>query len=142
VQADLGRPLPFRGVFDVVFVDAPCSGLGTVRRDPDIRWRRQEPDLAGLAASQLAMLRNAADVVRADGRLVYSTCSSEPDENEDVVAAFLESDVGFRQLDLRKEAFAHDGPLDAVLDSDGALRTRPDRHGLEAFYGTVLRRVK
>jgi 16S rRNA (cytosine967-C5)-methyltransferase len=142
VQADLARPLPFGGVFDVVFVDAPCSGLGTVRRDPDIRWRRQEPDLAGLAASQLAMLRNAADVVRVDGRLIYSTCSSEPDENEDVVTTFLESDGRFSQLDLRKEAFAHLGPLDAVLDSDGTLRTRPDRHGLEAFYGTVLRRVK
>lgn len=142
VQADLERPLPFRSVFDVVFVDAPCSGLGTVRRDPDIRWRREEGDLDTLATAQRAMLGHAADVVRVDGTLVYSTCSSEPDENEHVVAAFLAGDPRFRQIDLRDQPFARNGPLQAVLDSDGTLRTRPDRHGLEAFYGTVLRRVK
>ena len=142
VQADLEQALPFRSAFDVVFVDAPCSGLGTIRRDPDIRWRRQETDLGALATAQLVMLGNAANVVGVDGRLIYSTCSSEPEENEQVVAAFLERDARFRRLDLREEAFAHGGPLAAVLDSDGSLRTRPDRHGLEAFYGTVLRRVK
>lgn len=142
VQADLERPLPFRSVFDTVFVDAPCSGLGTVRRDPDIRWRRQERDLGALASAQVTMLSNAADVTGIDGRLIYSTCSSEPEENEQVVAAFLERDARFRQVNLREEACSQGSLPAEVLDSDGSLRTRPDRHGLEAFYGCVLRRVK
>ena len=78
-------PLPFPDRFDCVMVDAPCSGLGTLRRDPDIRWRRTEADLPPLAAAQLTMLRHAAAAVAPGGRLVYATCSSEPEENEDVV---------------------------------------------------------
>ena len=69
-----------------MLVDAPCSGLGTLRRDPDIRWRRREADLPELAAAQTEMLRHAAACVSAGGRLIYSTCSSEPEENDDVVA--------------------------------------------------------
>jgi len=79
LQADLEAGLPFAPEFDVVFVDAPCSGLGTGRRDPDIRWRRAEADLAPLASAQLNMIRNAADAVRPGGRLIYATCSSEPE---------------------------------------------------------------
>ena len=78
VQADLLRPLPFGPAFDCVLVDAPCSGLGTLRRDPDIRWRRRERDLPALAADELTMLQQAADTVAPGGRLVYATCSSEP----------------------------------------------------------------
>ena len=74
--------------FDCVFVDAPCSGLGTLRRDPDIKWRRQEDDLRALAAAQLEMLRHAAEAVAPGGRLIYATCSSEPEENESVADAF------------------------------------------------------
>ena len=76
-------PLPFRPAFDCVLVDAPCSGLGTLRRDPDIRWRRAPEDLAEFAAAQLrdARARRAAPC-GPGGRLVYATCSSEPEENE------------------------------------------------------------
>src|SRR6185503_19462407 len=81
--------LPFGAIFDAVLVDAPCSGLGTVRRDPDIRWRRHESDLAALARDQLSLVMRAAEVVRPGGRLVYATCSSEPEENVDVVANFV-----------------------------------------------------
>jgi len=88
VQTDLRKPLPFSRPFDCVLVDAPCSGLGTLRRDPDIRWRRRESDLPALAAAELTMLRHAADGVAPGGRLVYATCSSEPEENEQVVDAF------------------------------------------------------
>ena len=101
LQADLETPLPFAPVFDVVFVDAPCSGLGTVRRDPDIRWRRAEADLMPLAKAQLKMIRNAADVVCKGGRLVYATCSSEPEENDRVVADFLSANDSFEQVNLR-----------------------------------------
>ncbi len=89
VQANLLRPLPFSQPFDLVFVDAPCSGLGTLRRDPDLRWRRKEQDLPVLAAAELTMLQHAADAIAPGGRLVYATCSSEPDENEGVADAFL-----------------------------------------------------
>ena len=142
VQADLAAGLPFSQVFDVVFVDAPCSGLGTVRRDPDIRWRRAEADLEPMARAQLTMIRNAAAVVRTGGRLIYATCSSEPEENDGVVKTFLEGNSDFSLVDLRKDKPAHFDSLAPVLDRDGVLRTSPQEHGLEAFYGAVLRRVK
>jgi len=138
VQADAGRPLPFRGMFDCVLVDAPCSGLGTLRRDPDIRWRRHETDLAGFAAAQRQMLRHAADCVGAGGRLIYSTCSSEPEENEDVVDAFLAATTAFAAVDATTIAAV---PA-AVVDDRGRLSTAPDRHGLECFFGAVLERAK
>jgi 16S rRNA (cytosine967-C5)-methyltransferase len=142
VQADLGAGLPFGSIFDIVFVDAPCSGLGTIRRDPDIRWRRKHDDLASLASAQLEMIHQAAQAVRPGGRLVYATCSSEPEENEDVVVEFLKRTSNFRRLDLRAENGKNLQGIREVLDEEGFLRTRPDRHGLEAFFGAVLRRVK
>ncbi len=142
LQADLAAGLPFAPEFDVVFVDAPCSGLGTVRRDPDIRWRRTEADLAPLAGAQFTMIGNAAATVRPGGRLIYSTCSSEPEENEQVVERFLETNRHFAQIDLRAEKPAGFDALEPVLDDGGVLRTSPHKHGLEAFYGAVLRRVK
>ena len=88
VQADAAA-LPLTASFDWVLLDVPCSGLGTIRRDPDVRWRESEADLARLAEAQRRMLAETARVLRPGGRLVYSTCSSEPEENEGVVAAFL-----------------------------------------------------
>jgi 16S rRNA (cytosine967-C5)-methyltransferase len=118
VRADARQPLPLEPVFDAVLVDAPCSGLGTIRRDPDIRWRRAPSDFESLAAIQRAILGNAAALLHAGGRVIYSTCSSEPEENEAVVAAFLEAHPGF---ELTRE-----------------LRTLPFKDGLEAFYGAFL----
>ena len=142
VQADLEAGLPFTQTFDLVFVDAPCSGLGTIRRDPDIRWRRTESDLAPLAAAQAIMLHHAAEAVRSGGRLIYSTCSSEPEENDAVVTEFLETSRAFRRIDLRTERPRYFESLEPVLDPGGYLRTAPDKHGLEAFFGAVLRRVE
>src|SRR5262245_54658947 len=86
-----GGELPFRsGSFDTVLIDAPCSGLGTVRRDPDIRWRRTPDDLERFAAAQRLLIARSADLVKRGGALIYATCSSEPEENDDVVAAFVE----------------------------------------------------
>lgn len=137
VQADLLKPLPFSTPFDCVVVDAPCSGLGTLRRDPDIRWRRREEDLPALATAELTMLRHAAQVVAPGGRLVYATCSSEPEENESVVDRFLQADPDFTGLDLRSSAGVI--PME-VIDERGHLRTAPHLHGLEAFFGAVFRR--
>ena len=137
VQADLLSALPFRAEFDTVMVDVPCSGLGTLRRDPDIRWRRREPELAALAAAELRMLRHAAGVVRPGGRLVYATCSSEPEENEGVADAFLRDAPEFAAFDASR---AHPALVRAVVDDRGHLRTAPDRHSLEAFFGAVFER--
>jgi 16S rRNA (cytosine967-C5)-methyltransferase len=115
-------PLPFRdAAFDAVLIDAPCSGLGTVRRDPDIRWRRTPEDLPRFAAAQGQLLSRTATLVRLDGRVIYSTCSSEPEENHEVVARFLSE--------------RPDYSLERVHE------TLPFRDGLEAFFGAVLRRA-
>jgi 16S rRNA (cytosine967-C5)-methyltransferase len=135
VQSDLMRPLPFTRSFDLVLVDAPCSGLGTLRRDPDLRWRRSERDLPSLAAAEIVMLQHAADVVAPGGRLVYATCSSEPDENEAIVSAFLATTPDFVPLDARDAAPRL--PRE-VIDARGHLRTEPHVHGLEAFFGAVF----
>jgi 16S rRNA (cytosine967-C5)-methyltransferase len=126
-------PLPFGASFDRVLVDAPCSGLGTIRRDPDIRWRRSADDLPRLAAQQVELLTRAAATVRPGGRLVYATCSSEPEENEQVVSAFLQQ-APFDALDLRP---GHDN-LRSVIDDSGVLRTLPFAHGLEAFFAAAM----
>jgi 16S rRNA (cytosine967-C5)-methyltransferase len=138
VQASARAAPPFTASFDALLVDAPCSGLGTIRRDPDIRWRRTPADLPVLAAAQIEMLRHAATAVRHGGRLVYATCSSEPEENEQVVAAFLAEHPQFRQTTPRRFS---SGPLAALLDTTGALRTLPFRHDLEAFYAATLLRA-
>jgi len=137
VQADLLKPLPFAAAFDCVIVDAPCSGLGTLRRDPDIRWRRREGDLVTFAAAELTMLQHAAERVAPGGRLIYATCSSEPEENEGVADAFLATAPAFEPASARG---VHPLLADALIDTRGHLRTDPHRHGLEAFFGVVFAR--
>jgi 16S rRNA (cytosine967-C5)-methyltransferase len=134
LQVPSSGPLPFAPRFDSVLVDAPCSGLGTIRRDPDIRWRRREDDLTALASRQLDLARRAAAVITAGGRLVYATCSSEPEENEGVVEQFLRLEPEFALVDLRGMS-----PLiDPFIDGDGMMRTLPFAHGLEAFFAAAL----
>lgn len=128
VGLDATEPLPFGEIFDRVLVDAPCSGLGTLRRDPDIKWSVTLEQLPALAATQLRILQQAANVVRPGGTLVYATCSSEPDENERVVEEFL-------SLDSRYTRAPWTG---AGADPDGCLRTRPGRDGLDAFFAMRL----
>jgi 16S rRNA (cytosine967-C5)-methyltransferase len=137
-RLDLRQPLPFGPVFDAVLVDAPCSGLGTIRRDPDIRWRRSDADLNILAREELTMLTEAASVVTPDGRLIYATCSSEPEENEQVVAAFLRARPDFRMAPASVDVGAALTQAASPIDSTGALRTLPHVHGLEAFFAAIL----
>ncbi|MET0554833.1 MAG: transcription antitermination factor NusB [Vicinamibacteria bacterium] len=132
LAADGLRP-PYLGGFDTVLLDAPCSGLGTIARHPDIRWRVAPADLARHARRQAGLLDSLAQVVRPGGRLVYATCSSEPEENDDVVARFLERRRDFRVLPLPRwaESFG-DGPY---------ARTRPEVDGGDAFFAVLLGRA-
>ena len=129
---------PFSGRFDAVLVDAPCSGLGTLRAHPEIRWRRQPADLEQLAARQQAILAGAAALVRPGGRLVYATCTIAAIENERVVESFLAQSPGFRIADARPHLPPAAAPL---VDASGALRTAPDQGGLDGFYAVRLERV-
>ncbi len=134
VRLDATRPLPFAPIFDRVLVDAPCSGLGTLRSDPDIRWRMTPDRLASLALRQDALLARAAATVRAGGRLVYATCSGEPEENEHVVARFRQTHPHFRIVRPAAPEAAR------FLDAADCFRTLPFRDGLQAFFGAVLER--
>jgi 16S rRNA (cytosine967-C5)-methyltransferase len=133
VRLDARGPLPFVDGFDAVLVDAPCSGLGTLSRDPDLKWTRTADQLAGLAADQLRMLRAAAGAVRRGGRLIYATCSSEPEENADVVEKFLGNDGRFGL-----EPIAAPGVPPGMIDGRGCLVTLPHRDALDAFFAAML----
>ena len=134
IQANAAQPLPFADVFDLVLIDAPCSGLGTLRRDPDIKWRRSPDEFPALASLQLRILTSAAAVVRGGGRILYSTCSSEIEENDEVVERFLTAHPGFRLSPLQFPAAPE------LVGSDGYFRTLPFRDGLEAFFAAALAR--
>ena len=142
VRLDLRDRAPFGAVFDRVLVDAPCSGLGTIRRDPEIRWRRREDDLARFAGDQRKMLASAAEAVAPGGWLVYATCSSEPEENEEVVGQFLTGHAEFAAVSPREASGVLSPCLHGVLGDDLYLRTEPGRHGLEAFFAAALRRIR
>jgi 16S rRNA (cytosine967-C5)-methyltransferase len=119
------------GASDAVLVDAPCSNLGVLRRNPEVKWRRALADLAITAKRQRAILSAAATMVRPGGRLVYATCSLEPEENEQVVTAFLADHADF----------ARDIPTGLPLDADGVLRCLPHRDGTDGFTAVRLRRA-
>jgi 16S rRNA (cytosine967-C5)-methyltransferase len=131
---DATRKLPFLpGSFDQVLVDAPCSGTGTLRHNPEIRWRLSESDITQLSEKQTQILENAAAVVRADGRLVYATCSIEKDENETVISDFLTRNPNFTRANLGVSA--------ALRNADGSARTWPHRDDVEGFFVAALARA-
>ncbi len=130
------RGFAAKGSFDRILVDAPCSGLGTLRRNPDARWRVRAGDPQRLAETQTAILRNAATALRPGGVLVYSTCTLLPEENEMVVESFLSEARGFRL-----------GPGDAApeptrpqVGPDGYLRCFPHLHDTDGFFAARLER--
>ena len=124
------------GLFDKVLVDAPCTGMGVIRRNPDAKWRFRPDGPRRMARVQAAILRNAWEAVRHGGLLLYCTCSPLKEEDEEVVAAFLaerpEAAVAARP-DVRP------GPADAWT-ADGFLRLYPHRHGTDAFFAALLRK--
>ena len=123
------------GKADRVLVDAPCSGLGTLRRNPDLKWRQDETSVAELTVKQAAILDAAATLVRPGGRLVYATCSLLSAENDDIVAAFLEKHPDFSLLPasavLGKQGIACDGDV---------LRLLPHKHNTDGFFAAAMER--
>ena len=133
--------LPFEGAafatpFDRVLVDAPCSGLGTLRRNPDARWRVGPGDPARLAEVQLAIVKRTAATLRPGGVLVYSTCTLLPEENEAVVQAFLDDNEDY----TRASVDVLPPEVRPVVGPDGWLRCLPHRHDTDGFFAARLER--
>jgi 16S rRNA (cytosine967-C5)-methyltransferase len=136
-RLDASRELPFAIRFDRILVDVPCSGTGTLARNPEIKWRLKPSDLMRLAELQRSILQNALRLLASGGRLVYSTCSLEPEENEQVVERVLRSAEGCRALS-RPELAAEFPELATLFDSRGYFRTRPDLHSMDGFFAAVI----
>ncbi len=146
IAADI-RQLPLNQLFDRVLADVPCSGTGTLARNPEIKWRLKPEDLPNLPTRQLAILRSAMMYVAPGGRLVYSTCSLEPEENAEVVEAALSGTTSFRVCDCRLELeelrLASQLAWDDMdsLTRGPYLRTIPGIHPCDGFFAAILQRA-
>jgi 16S rRNA (cytosine967-C5)-methyltransferase len=146
IVLDGSVPLPFERTFERILVDVPCSGTGTLARHPEIRWKLRAEDLRDLHDRQARLLRNALPHLAPGGRLVYSTCSLEPEENESVVREALGA-LGdtFQLADPRSaiESFLQKSVRpDSVVCSDGFFRTFPPEHGTDGFFAAVIEHRK
>ena len=142
------RALPFRGGFDRILVDVPCSGTGTLARNPEIKWRLNPTDLDDLQSRQIAILRSALTQLVPGGRLVYSTCSLEREENEAVVEAVVRDAHALKIVDCRGEletlqrAGEHAcKDLDSLLAAP-YLRTLPGTHPCDGFFAAIIERLR
>jgi 16S rRNA (cytosine967-C5)-methyltransferase len=144
ITLDAEQPLSFERRFDRILADVPCSGTGTLARHPEIRWKLSAEDIHDLHDRQARLLRNALQLLAQNGRLVYSTCSLEPEENELVVREVLDS-LGntFQIVDARTtiESFLRESVRrDSVVSKDGYFRTFPPEHGTDGFFAAVIQR--
>jgi 16S rRNA (cytosine967-C5)-methyltransferase len=126
------------GKIDRVLVDAPCSGFGTLRRNPDLKWRVPQAAIAELAAKQARLVAAAAALVKPGGRLVYATCSVLPEENDAIVEKFLAADPSFVLGDAQAELTR----AGIAIECGRMLRLYPHRHGCDGFFAAVLERVR
>jgi 16S rRNA (cytosine967-C5)-methyltransferase len=146
ITADI-HDLPPSDPFDRVLVDVPCSGTGTLARNPEIKWRLKPEDLVDLQGRQLAILQSAMQRVVSGGRLVYSTCSLEPEENQSVVKSALSADASFRLADCREplQQLYSQGELawkdSSSLTSGPYLRTVPGLHPCDGFFAAILQKI-
>ncbi len=134
VLAD-GRRLPFDTRFSRILLDVPCSSLGTVRRNPDVKWRVEPKDLEVFAALQMELLRSASRLLAEHGCLVYATCSSEPEENEEVVERCLSESTEFRRIPAGSSL---PEPARHLADADGFFRTSPELDDMDAYFAAIL----
>lgn len=128
-----------KGTFDVVLTDVPCSGSGTWRRNPDMRWNTYGPSLEELIETQSEILENVAHCVKSGGRLVYSTCSLLPDENEKQIEKFLENHKDFEQLSI-KQIWNYETLCPNEEEEPKYLRLTPYKNGTDGFFVAVLKR--
>ncbi len=129
------------GKIDRVLVDAPCSGLGTLRRNPDLKWRQSPETVARMTQQQAAILAGAARLPKAGGRLVYATCSLLAAENEDIAGAFTEAHAGDWRVLPVAELLEKAGVADAAsLVAGPYLRLWPHRHGTDGFFAAAWER--
>jgi 16S rRNA (cytosine967-C5)-methyltransferase len=139
---DATKPLPFERKFDRILVDAPCSGTGTLSRHPEIRWRLGPEDLSDLHARQSLLLQNALPHLAPGGRLVYSTCSLEPEENEDVIDEALGAlGNAFQVVSARgaiEGLLQESVRVESVVGADGFFRTFPGEQETDGFFGGVI----
>jgi 16S rRNA (cytosine967-C5)-methyltransferase len=134
-RADTARALPMRReAADYVLLDAPCTGLGTMREHPEIRWRLGPGDFKRMGGLQAVMLEQAAALVRRGGAMVYAVCSLAPEEGVEVVRGFLARN---REFEIDRNPPCRELLGDAI-DADGFMRTRPDRGGLDGFFAVRL----
>jgi 16S rRNA (cytosine967-C5)-methyltransferase len=132
--------------FDAILLDAPCSSTGTVRRHPDVPWRKQPEDIAALAVLQRAMLARAVELIKPGGVLVYCVCSLEPEESSEVIADVLARDTRFRRRPIPASEISG---IEEFLTPAGDLRTLPcgladpdpRMAGLDGFFAARLERV-
>jgi 16S rRNA (cytosine967-C5)-methyltransferase len=143
---DGAQPLPFERHFDRILVDVPCSGTGTLARHPEIRWKIRAEDLKDLHARQSALLRNALRHLSPGGRLVYSTCSLEPEENELVVREVIDAAGADYKIADARDAIAgslqSSVAVESLVDSECFFRTFPGEHGTDGFFAAVILRRK
>jgi 16S rRNA (cytosine967-C5)-methyltransferase len=148
VELDGEQPLPFGIRFDRILVDAPCSGTGTLARHPEIRWRLRPEQLAEFHELQRRLLENAIDALAPGGRLVYSTCSMEPEENEAVITGVLAKRTDARLIGRDAGPEALQGKLveaadaKAFFDEEGYFRTSPSEQRTDGFFAAVIERSK
>ena len=134
------RPLPFANTFDGILVDAPCSGTGTLTRNPEIRWRLRREDLEDLHRRQVPLVRAALEHLSPKGALLYSTCSLEPEENESVLREVLAAAPEFRcePLEISERALAPRVSRGGLIGEDGAFRTFPPTHRTDGFFAALI----
>ena len=122
------------GKFDRVLVDAPCTGLGTLRRNPDLKWRQTEQALAELNVKQTNILTRAAKLLKAGGRLIYATCSLLREENEAIAEAFLSANADFNLVPANQIL----AQQQIALDTGEYLKLLPHSHGTDGFFAAVF----
>ncbi len=139
--AQLGERFP-AAHFDRILLDAPCSGLGVIRRKPDIKWRKTPEELRGLPDLQLELLKAASSLLRPGGVLVYSTCTVEPDENERVIAKFLEQHAPHFVPDRELPSLVPESLHPNIDRETGSVRILPHHYGSDGFFIARLRLAK
>jgi len=125
------------GKINRVLVDAPCSGLGTLRRSPDLKFRQSPHSIEEFTKKQAAILASASRLLKQGGRLVYATCSILPEENQQIVQAFLDTHTNF----ILKPVSEILQQQKIILEMDKYLELRPQLHGTDGFFAAVLERV-